>query len=61
MQVIRCVTTMTEERERVIQMVIDYRKKRRLQKWSAIWSGILGVSLILVVLYIFFFAWPTVV
>ena len=52
---------MTEERERVIQMVIDYRKKRRLQRWSAIWSGILGVSLILVVLYIFFFAWPTVV
>ena len=61
MQVIRCVTTMTEERERVLQLVIDYRKKKRQQKWSAIWSGILGVSLILVVLYIFFFAWPEVV
>ena len=52
---------MTEERDRVTQMVIDYRKKKRQQKWSGIWSGILGVSLILVVLYIFFFAWPTVV
>ena len=61
MQVIGCVATMTEERDRVTQMVMDYRKKRRQQRWSAIWSGILGVSLILVVLYIFFFAWPTVV
>ena len=52
---------MTEERDIVTKMVIDYRKKRRQQKWSAIWSGILGVSLILVVLYIFFFAWPEVV
>lgn len=47
--------------KRVIELVNEYRIKKRRQMWSGIWSAFLGLSLICICLYIFFFAWPTVV
>jgi cytochrome bd-type quinol oxidase subunit 2 len=46
--------------ERVIKEVNEYRKKKKQQQWSQAWNVILATSLLLVCLYIFFFAWPTV-
>ena len=49
-----------EARERTIKMVNEYRKKKRQEFWSGFWNIVLGTSLILICLYIFFFQWPTI-
>lgn len=46
--------------ERIDELIQNYRKNQRQKFWSAVWSGVLGLALIGICLYIFFFAWPTI-
>ena len=47
-------------KERIDEFIQDYRKSEKKKFWSGVTSGLLGLALIGVCLYIFFFAWPTI-